>query len=411
MRSITLRAAAMPNVLFARRLRMMSHNIRKLKSENLYFYERVIESQTASRCTVNGKQLVVLGSYNYLGLTHHPEVISASQSAVDEYGAGTHGTRITLGTTAAHRKLAQTISAWIGTEDTLVVSSGLSANISVLAALATPDDTIFFGTVNHASLHDGCRLSGARLVEFTHNDLDDLKSKLAVASEGLKYVVVDSVFSVDGDIVNLPKVRQLCNEYEAVLVVDEAHYIGVLGQQGTGITSRFNMPSDAIDVRIGVLSKAIPGVGGFITGSHQLVESLKATNHAFIFSGALPASVVAGAEAAINVLQREDCNLTQRLDANRKHWCDRLLQNGFNLGTAGTTPIVPVMCPTSQIALEIVKGCIEDGVLLVAAIYPVVAVNRPRLRTTVTASHTLADLDFAASVIAENARRVGLLNN
>lgn len=411
MSSTTLRAGAMPNALFARRLRMMSHNIRKLKSENLYFYERVIESQTASHCTVDGKQLVVLGSYNYLGLTHHADVISASRSAVDEYGAGTHGSRITLGTTAAHRKLEQTISAWIGTEDTLVVSSGLSANISVLAALASTDDTIFFDTVNHASLHDGCRLSGARLVEFTHNDLDDLKSKLAVVSEGLKYVVVDSVFSMDGDIVDLPKVRQLCDEYEAVLVVDEAHSIGVLGHKGTGITSHFNMPSDAIDVRIGVLSKAIPGVGGFITGTHQLVESLKATNHAFIFSGALPASVVAGAEAAIKVLQKEDCGLTQRLDANRKHWCKQLLHYGFDLGSAGTTPIVPVMCPTSQIALEIVRGSIEDGVLLVAAIYPVVAVNRPRLRTTVTASHAIADLDFAASVLAKNARRVGLLNN
>lgn len=411
MSSTALSAGTTPNALFARRLRMMSHNIRKLKSDNLYFYERVLETQTATCCTVDGKQLVVLGSYNYLGLTHHPEVISASKSSVDEYGAGTHGSRITLGTTAAHRKLEQTISAWIGTEDTLVVSSGLSANISVLAALATPDDTIFFDTLNHASLHDGCRLSGARLVEFTHNDLDDLKSKLAGVSEGLKYVVVDSVFSMDGDIVDLPKVRQLCDKYEAVLVVDEAHSIGVLGEQGTGITSHFNMPSDAIDVRIGVLSKAIPGVGGFITGSHQLVESLKATNHAFIFSGALPASVVAGAKAAIEVLQRENCNLTQRLEANRKHWCAKLLHYGFDLGIAGTTPIIPVMCPTSQIALEIVKGSIEEGVMLVAAIYPVVGLNRPRLRTTVTASHTFADLDFAASVLARNARRVGLLNN
>ncbi len=399
----------MTNLNFARRLRSMSHNIRKLKADGLYFYERVLDSQSGTHCIVNAQRLVVLGSYNYLGLSHHPTVVAAVQKACDEFGVGSHGARITLGTTAVHRRLEQTISAWIGTEDTLVVSSGLSANISALQALATSEDTIFFDTVNHASLHDGCRLSGAQLIEFSHLNLDDLKAKLATHCDGLRYVVVDSVFSMDGDIIDLPAVRELCNQFEAILVVDEAHSIGVLGHQGTGITSHFNMPANAIDVRIGVLSKAIPGVGGFITGSYQLVEALKATNHAFIFSGALPASVVAGADAAIRVLQQSDCTLIQKLDDNRRYWVSLCCEQGLDLDAAGATPIVPIMCSSSQLALEMVRSCFEDGVLLVAAIYPVVAINKPRLRTTVTAAHTFQELDFAAEVLGRHARRLELV--
>lgn len=394
---------------FARRLRLLSHNARKLKGDGFYCYERVLESQTAAHCIVDGRRLVVLGSYNYLGLSHHPEVIEAARAAFDEYGAGAHGTRITLGTTTTHRRLERTIADWIGTDDALVVSSGLSANISVLQALATAEDAIFFDTVNHASLHDGCRLSGARLIEFSHLDLADLRDKLAAETDGLRYVVVDSVFSMDGDIIDLPAVRRLCDEFQAILVVDEAHSIGVLGADGAGITAHYRMPATTIDVRIGVLSKAIPGVGGFITGSHALVEALKATNHAFIFSGALPASVVSGAETAIRILQREDCDLVQRLDQNRHLWVSRLTEEGFDLGSAGTTPIVPIMCPSSQVALEMVKSCFEEGVLLVAAIYPVVAINKPRLRTTVTAAHSAADLEMAAGVLGRHARRLGLI--
>lgn len=394
---------------FARRLRALSHNIRKLKGDGLYFYERILEAQSAAHCVVDGRRLVVLGSYNYLGLSHHPAVLNAIHDAVDEYGAGAHGARITLGTTVAHRRLERTISEWIGTEDTVIVSSGLSANISVLQALASPDDVVLFDAANHASLHDGCRLSGARLIEFSHHDLVDLRTKLSADSDGLKFVVVDSVFSMDGDIVDLPALRCLCDEFSAILVVDEAHSLGVLGACGTGVTSHFGMRPDAIDVRIGVISKAIPGVGGFITGSHQLVEALKATNHAFIFSGALPAGVIAGAEAALSVLRSPDCRLTQQLESNRSYWVSRLSETGFDSVGASGTPIVPIRCPSSQVALEMVRACFEDGVMLVAAIYPVVAINKPRLRTTVTASHSRDDLEFAVRVLAENARRYGIL--
>ena len=176
---------------FTRRLRSMSHMVRKLKADGLYFYERILETQSAAHCVVDDKQLLVLGSYNYLGLSHHSAVIAAAVAGVQRDGAGMHGSRITLGTTAAHRRLERTISEWIGTEDTLVVSSGLSANISVLQALAAKDDTIFYDAVNHASLHDGCRLSGANLVQFNHRDLDELQSQLASPCDGLRYVVVD----------------------------------------------------------------------------------------------------------------------------------------------------------------------------------------------------------------------------
>jgi len=449
---------------FARRLRMMSSNVRKLKREDIYCYERFIENQEASYCEVNGDRKLIIGSYNYLGLSHHPKVIESTNHATSRFGVGAHGSRITVGTTDSHRRLEREISEWNETDDTMVVSSGLrgclkscfdgeverianrqgrrsrriyldssmqsdevpfamqptvaqiellrqalSANIATIQALTQKGDTVFFDTVNHASLHDGCKLSEATLVEFSHHDLDALDDKLDLhAGDGIKFIVVDSVFSMDGDIVDLPRLCSLCEKHDAILIVDEAHSIGVLGNAGSGVTSHFQMSPDSIDVRIGVLSKALPGIGGFVSGSSELIESLKATSHAFIFSGAVPIGVIEGARTSLGIL-RDDAQIIETLHENRVYMSERLRAAGFDLGKwGGSTPIIPVMCTSSRIACNMAKQCFEKGLLVVPAIFPVVAIDAARLRMTVTAALTKEDIDFAVNVLIECADECGL---
>lgn len=396
---------------FERRLRMMSSMVRNLKVHDIYFYEQILENQAAQHGDIDGQRKLLLGSYNYLGLSHHDEVLKAVADSTNRFGAGAHGSRITLGTTASHRELERELSEWNGTEDTMVVSSGFAANIATMQALTQHGDTVFFDKLNHASLHDGCKLSAASLVEFSHDNLEDLDEKLSTSTDGMKFVVVDAVFSMDGNLLELPRLRSLCDKHSAVLIVDEAHSIGVLGEQGSGIASHFGMPADSIDVRVGVLSKALPGIGGFVSGSCQLIESLKATSHAFIFSGAVPAGMIEGSRASLRLL-KNDPSLISKLHDNKKYFADRLRNEGFDLGRwRGGTPIIPVMCPSAKLACETARRCFQGGVLVVPAIYPAVAINAARLRTTVTAALTRADMNFAVDVLADSAKACGLLPN
>ncbi len=266
--------------------------LQRVRDEDLYFYLEPIESYAADfRATVSGHgEMLMFGSYSYLGLNGHPKINRAAQEAIDRFGTGTHGVRLLSGTLEIHKRLEEKVAAFKQTEAAATFSSGYVANVSSIACLLGRHDTVFCDKLDHASIMDGCQLSQANLVRFRHNDMEHLVECLeAPANRGRKLVVVDAVFSMDGDIVNLPEISRLCRQYDALLMVDEAHSLGVLGRTGHGIEEHFGLHPDSIDIKMGTFSKAVPSVGGYVAGSKRLCELLKCQARGFIYSGALPA--------------------------------------------------------------------------------------------------------------------------
>lgn len=373
-----------------------------------YFYMQAIEEYGADcRVEVSGHgEMLMLGSYSYLGLNGHPKINRAAHDAIIRYGTGTPGVRLLAGTLDLHRQLEARIAAFKRTEDALTFSSGYFANLSTIACLVGRHDTVICDKLDHASIVDGCMLSQARFVRFRHNDMEHLERCLSgPESAGRKLVVVDAVFSMDGDIINLPEVSRLCRQHGAWLMVDEAHSIGVLGRTGRGIEEHFELPPDCIDIKMGTLSKAIPSAGGYIAGTRELCRFVSHESRAFIYSAALPPPAAAAALAAFDVIDEEPERVA-RLHENVAHFAAQLRTAGIPF-LESTTAIFPIICGDDYRAWEMARHCQKRGVYIQAIPHPVVPQGTARLRATVTASHCTADLNFCLSVIREAAGQVG----
>lgn len=358
--------------------------------------------------TVDGAGFLMMSGYSYLGLNQDPRVVSAAQEAIARYGTGTHGARLLAGSVPIHRELERTIARIKGTDDAIVYGSGYAANVGTIAALCGPRDCVFLDKEDHASIIDGCRLSGAKLVTFRHNDPVELDRKLSQveSSTGSRLVIVDAVFSMNGDIADLPALREVCDRHSALLMVDEAHSLGLLGSRGFGIEDHFGR-SDLVDVRMGTLSKAIPSVGGYIAGSTRLVEFLKHTARPFIFSGALSPGQAAAALSGLNILEEEPWRVhhTRALGDRLRN----LLQEaGFDTGSSETA-IIPIITGTNERALEFAWSCQQEGLIALPIVAPAVPPGTARLRVTVTAAHQERDVEFAAKAFVSAARRSKLL--
>ena len=374
----------------------------------LYFYlESIDEYLPGNRVRVaNHGEMLLLGGYSYLGLNGHPDINAAASAAIEKYGTGTHGARMLAGTLALHRELEAEVARFKGTEAAATFSSGFFANVSAITCLIGRDDTVICDKLDHASIVDGCLLSGARFLRYRHNDMDHLEKSLAdTAGSGRRMVIVDGVFSMDGDIVNLPEVSRLCREYGALLMVDEAHSLGVLGKTGHGVEEHFGMPADSIDVKMGTFSKAIPSAGGYIAGSKKLCEFLHHQARGFIYSGSLPPSSAAAALAALQVIQREPERI-RRLHENMTYFADSLNELGFSY-LESATAVFPIVCGDDWRAFEFARSCQKRGVYVQAIPYPVVQKGKARLRAAVYATHTREDLDYCACVLHEGAMEVG----
>ncbi|MGH2510005.1 MAG: aminotransferase class I/II-fold pyridoxal phosphate-dependent enzyme, partial [Ktedonobacteraceae bacterium] len=276
-----------------------------------YFYQPVITQQEGAWVISQGRRMLMMASYSYLGLLGHPRINAAAQAALMEFGTGTHGVRLLAGTISPHRKLEQTIARFKQSEDAVVFTSGYVTNIATIATLASKGHVVICDQLNHASIIDGCTLSQAQFVLFRHNDMDDLARCLRQNGQaGKQLVAVDAVFSMDGDIINLPEVVRLCKQHGAFLMVDEAHSVGVLGATGHGIEEHFGLDSQAIDVKMGTLSKALPSVGGYVAGKAELITALKHNARPFIFSAALPPPQIAAAQAALELIEEEPQRVT-----------------------------------------------------------------------------------------------------
>lgn len=384
--------------------------VQQTRERGLYFYQQESQSfQPDCRLTVTGHgQMLMLGSCSYLSLNDHPRITGAAQDAIARYGTGTHGVRMLAGTLDLHTSLEERLAQFKQTEAALTFSSGFMANISTIASVVGRNDTVICDKLNHASIVDGCLLSHARFVRFRHNDMEHLETCLKDSTNGgRKLVIVDAVFSMDGDIINLPEVSRLCRKHGAMLMVDEAHSIGVLGRTGHGIEEHFGLPADCIDIKMGTLSKAIPSMGGYIAGSRRLCEFLAHQARGFIYSGALAPASAAAARAALDVIDEEPEHV-EALHRNIQYFADALRAAGLPLSN-DETAIFPIICGDDLTGWRLADQCHKRGVYVQAIPYPVVPKGTTRLRASVCAAHKPEDLDYAASALREGAEAVGLL--
>ncbi len=378
------------------------------KDQRFYYYQQSIrEIDGAWVITDDGRKLM-FATYSYLGLLQHPYINQAAKDAIDHYGTGTHGVRLLGGTLDIHLDLEETIARFHGRDAAIVYSSGYVTNLATISTIVGKGDWVISDKWNHASIVDGCSLARGHFVRFRHNDMKDLERRLQQAPEDAgKLVVADAVFSMDGDIFPLPEAVELCKKYNARLMIDEAHSLGVLGKTGHGIEEYFDMPG-AIDVKMGTLSKTIPGVGGYIAGDEALITFLKHTARAFIFSAALPPAVVAACKAGFEVIEREGVERNKILSRNVTHFIKGLKAIGFDTGVS-VTPIVPIMTYGENEALIMTRYCQDHGVFVLPVLPPAVPEGKSRLRANVTAAHTIEDIDFALEVYEAAGKAAGVI--
>ncbi|MCA9947077.1 MAG: aminotransferase class I/II-fold pyridoxal phosphate-dependent enzyme [Anaerolineales bacterium] len=388
----------------------MLWDVAHYKEIGLYFYlEATQDILPNGRVNVeNHGEMIMLGSYSYLGLIGHPQINAAAKAAVDHYGTGTHGVRLLAGSLKLHNELEARIAAFKQTDAAITFSSGYVTNLATISSLLRKGDTVICDKLNHASIVDGCLLAMAKFVRFRHNDMDHLEKRLQEAEgDGRKLVIADAVFSMDGDIINLPEVVRLCRKYGAYLMIDEAHSIGVLGATGHGIEEHFGMPPDSIDIKMGTLSKAVPSAGGYVAGNHELIQFLKHEARAFIFSAAIPPASAGAAKATFDVIEAEPWRV-KKLQDNYDHFAGRLREAGFDL-LYTETAIVPVVCGSTDRAAALAKYCQDHGIFVQAVVAPVVPEGQARLRACVSAAHCLEDIDYCADTIIEGGRLLGII--
>ena len=348
--------------------------------------------------------MLFLGSYSYLGLNNHPRINAAAKAAIDRFGTGAHGVRLLAGTLSVHHELEAKIAQMKGTEAAVVFSSGFMTNVSAIAGLIGRHDTIIADRLAHASIVDGCNLSRAEVVRFKHNDMASLEECLKdPGNKGRKLVVVDGVYSMDGDIADLPNISRLCREHGASLMVDEAHSFGVIGRTGMGIEEHFGMPADSVDIKMGTLSKAIPAVGDYIAGSRKLCEYLSWQARGFIYSAALPAAAAAASLEALNILEAEPERVAQ-LHRNVAHFAAGLREVGLSYLNSQSA-VFPIICGEDWDAWRMARHCQKSGVFVQAIPHPVVPKGTARLRAAVSATHTLDELNYCLQVLKAGAAK------
>ena len=375
---------------------MLAEELAAKKAHHLCREMHEIDSAQAAHVMVGGAEKLLLASNNYLGLVDHPRLKRAAQEAVERYGCGSGGSRLTTGTLPLHTKLEEELAAFKGTEAALLFDTGYMANVGILSALGQKGTVFFSDELNHASIIDGCRLSRAKTVVYRHSDMKDLEEKLAAHADCSGVIVSDAVFSMDGDIADLPRILELARKYHVWSMVDEAHSTGVIGKTGRGICEHFHL-REKPDVLMGTLSKALASEGGYVCGSRLLIDYLKNTARSFIFSTSQSPANLAAASAALQLLQEEP-ERCARLQENVRVFCATLAEHGVE--ARSETAIVPLVVGEESLAVKIAKDLERQGILVSAIRYPTVAKGAARLRVALAATHTEEELKSAAARIA-----------
>lgn len=378
---------------------------RQTVAAGLYPYFRAIADSDATEVTIQGRRLVMVGSNNYLGLTHHPEVIDAAAKAARRYGSGCTGSRFLNGTLELHEELEGRLAKFLNREACLTFSTGFQACQGVISAIAGKDDLIFCDRDNHASIIDGTRLSFAKTIKYLHNDMTDLEEKLRAAPRDRgKLIVADGIFSMLGDIVRLPEMVRLARKYGARILLDDAHSFGVLGMNGRGTAEHFGLEKDT-DLVMGTFSKSLASIGGFVAGEEDVLIYLKHKARSLIFSASLPPASAAGVIAALGVLEREPQRRAQ-LWRNATKMRDGLHSLGLDTGCS-ETPVVPVILGDRAFTFVFWRKLFERGVFSNPVCSPAVPPGMDLLRTSYMATHTDAQLDFVLEQFAAVLKEMG----
>ncbi len=374
-------------------LQAVAHELDSLRQSGLFTHIRTLTSPQGAWLVVDGRQVLNFCSNNYLGLANHPRLVQAAKDAIDQYGVGPAAVRTIAGTMGLHVELERRLAAFKGVEAAITFQSGFSANLGTIPALVGRDDVIFSDELNHASIIDGCRLSGANVIRYAHVDLADLRRVIVESQSqphGRRLIITDGVFSMDGDIAPLEAIYAVAREFDCLLMVDDAHGEGVLGRGGRGIVDHFGLHGK-VDVEIGTLSKAFGVVGGLVAGRQVIIDWLRQRARPFLFSSAMTVPDVAACLAAIDVLEESD-ELTRRLWENTEYFKRELQGLGFDTGRS-TTPITPVMLGEAPLAQQFSRRLFEHGVFAMALGFPTVPRGKARIRVMISAAHNRADLD------------------
>ncbi|WP_161602535.1 aminotransferase class I/II-fold pyridoxal phosphate-dependent enzyme [Tautonia marina] len=384
---------------FVHSLQDALHRFQQFEDAGHDYFATEIEHQEGSHVWVGGLKMLMMASYSYLGLINRDEVNEAARKSIESHGTGAHGVRLLAGTFHTHCELEREIAAFFATDDAIVFSSGFISNLATVAALVGEGDVVIGDEYNHASIADGCKFSEATFLTFPHNDTRELEILLKQHAGKKILVVVDAVYSMDGDVAPLPEIAELCHRHGALLMVDEAHSLGVMGETGRGIQEHFNLPADAIDIKMGTLSKAIASCGGFIAARQEIIDYLKFHARGFIFSAALPAAQVGAARKCLEII-RDEPYLAGRLRELRDRFVSGLRDLGFEVPPTDSA-IVPILFRSEEETLEAVGFCRARGLFVVPVFYPAVPMDRPRIRATVMASFSDDDLNGALKVFEQ----------
>lgn len=379
----------------------------QVRDAGIYPYYRAISSGQDPVVTHLGKELIMLGSNNYLGLANHPEVKEAAAVALAMFGTGCAGSRLLNGTLDIHLQLEERLAEFLGREDVLTFSTGFQVNLGVLSCLLRRSDIALLDGLNHASLIDGCRLGFAKTYKYLHNDMADLEKKLSnIPSEKGKIIAVDGVFSMEGDTAKLPEIVELKNRYGARLMVDDAHGLGVFGDNGRGTPEHFGV-EDEVDLLMGTFSKSLATVGGFIAGSTDVIDFIRHEARSAIFSAAPPPSSMAAAIKALEIIEREP-QRRKNLWENARFMKREFETLGFDTGQS-VSPVIPLVVGEDDEAFAMTLKLQERGVFANPVISPAVPKGRSMMRTSYMATHTMEHLEFALEAFAAVGREMGII--
>ncbi len=377
----------------------------EVRKRGIYPYFREISSNQDTEVIINDKKVLMFGSNSYLGLTNHPKVKAAAKAAVDKYGTGCAGSRFLNGTLDLHVKLEEELAKYFKKEAALVFSTGFQSNLGTVACLTGRNDFILIDELDHASIIDATRLSFSKVIKFKHNDMESLERQLRdLPDPSVKLIVVDGIFSMEGDIVKLPEMVALAKKYAATIIVDDAHSVGVIGENGSGTASHFGLEDD-VDFIVGTFSKSLASLGGFVATDQVNVEFMKHHSRALMFSASIPPASAASALAALEIIQTEP-EIIKTLWDNTHYASKRLTELGFEIGDS-ESPIIPIYIRDNEKTFQVTQFLIDEGVFVNPVISPAVKSDSSLIRFSLMSTHTHDQIDFAINKLVMAREAIG----
>lgn len=387
----------------------LTSELKALEDGGIYKRERIIVTPQGAKVKVDsGKEVIIMCANNYLGLSSHPEVIKGAKEALDTHGYGMSSVRFICGTQDIHKTLERKIAEFYGTEDTILYAAAFDANGGVFEPLFTEEDAIISDELNHASIIDGIRLCKAQRYRYKHSDMNDLEEQLKKAqAQRFRIIVTDGVFSMDGDIAKMNEIVALAEKYDALVMSDECHSAGFIGKTGRGVPE-YHGVQGKVDIITGTLGKALGGaMGGYTTGPKEIIDMLRQKSRPYLFSNSLSPAIV-GASIKVFDLLSATTELRDKLETNTKYFKDKIIAAGFDI-KPGDSPIVPIMLYDAALSQKFADRLLEEGVYAIGFFYPVVAKGQARIRTQISAAHSLEDLDKAANAFIQVGKELGVI--